>query len=265
LTYKKSTEVTISNKMRPTIKSIDAYSVDDVALWLFCQGMGEAAIASFRQNDIDGGMLATLTQEELVSDLGLTRLQAKKVQRSIEFTNGLARTDPVEIQELKSEVARLIKENEDLKDKISRIGSPPAPEESPIPVTTAVPIMTPSTSTPHGMHGGRANHHTTYTYHTAPTYATTTTHAGTPTSATTYCCTEAASPYVPQTSKPSKTTRVAKGAVTGAAGGAVKGAMKGAIVGAIVPGVSAGEGAKAGAAAGAATGGLKGIVRAARR
>jgi HAMP domain-containing protein len=250
--------------MKPTIKSIDAYSVDDVALWLFCQGMGEAAIASFRQNDIDGGMLTTLTQDELVNDLGLTRLQAKKVQRSIEFTQGLARADTRdEIQELKSEVSRLLKENEDLMDKISRIGSPPAPEVSTIPVTTAVPIMTPST--PHGMLGGGANHHTTNTYHTAPTYTTTTTHAGTPMTTTTSCCAESVSPYVPQTSKPSKTTRVAKGAVTGAAGGAVKGAMKGAIVGAIVPGVSAGEGAKAGAAAGAATGGLKGIVRAARR
>jgi SAM domain (Sterile alpha motif) len=244
--------------MKPTMKSIDSYSVDDVALWLFCQGMGETAIASFRQNDIDGGMLASLTQDELVKDLGLSRLQAKKVQRSIEFTQGLvaAPADPREIQELKSEVARLEKENADLKEKMSVIGSPPAPEDLTIPVTTAVPIMT--TTTPHGMH------HAAHPYHTGPT-CTTATHEGTPTSTTTYCCTEAGSPYVPQSSKPAKTTRVAKGAVTGAAGGAVKGAMKGAIVGAIVPGVSAGEGAKAGAAAGAATGGLKGIVRAARR
>lgn len=243
------------------MKSMDSYSVDDVALWLFCQGMGEAAIASFRRNDIDGGMLTTLTQDELVSELGLTRLQAKKVQRSIEFTQGLVGTELREIHELRSEVARLEKENEELRDKISKIGFSPAPDDSTIPVTTAVPIMTAH----HGTHSGRQmSHQAAYMYHPASPHATAT-HVGTPASTTTYCSTETVSPYAIQTSKPSKSATVAKGAVTGAAGGAVKGAMKGAIVGAIVPGVSAGEGAKAGAAAGAASGGLKGIVRAARR
>jgi SAM domain (Sterile alpha motif) len=197
--------------MKPFMKSIETYSVDDVALWLFCQGMGETAIASFRRNDIDGGMLTTLTQDELVNDLGLTQLQAKKVQRSIEFTLGLTAEGPPEIQELKLEVARLHKENEDLKDKLSKFGSPLAPEDSTIPVTTAVPIVTPSA--PNSVPSGRkTNHyHTAYAYHTAPTYPT-----AAPTGTTNHYCTETASPYVvPQTSKPSKSATVAKGAVRG--------------------------------------------------
>jgi hypothetical protein len=239
------------------MQPVSSYSVDDVALWLFCQGMGEAVIAAFRQNDVDGSTLVALTQEELVSELGLTRLQAKRVQRSIEFTEGIvASSSRSPTADLESEVARLQKENDDLKGQLQKLQSRAPSSSSTVPIAQAV-LLDP-------YHGGRhGNHHASpipYSTTTPPPCATTATQE----SPACYS-TPSTSPYPVQTSKPSKATGVATGAVTGAAGGAVSGAMKGAIVGAIVPGMSAGEGAKAGAAAGAAAGGLKGIVRAARR
>ena len=71
-----------------TMKPLSSYSIDEVAIWISCIGLSDKSVP-FRDNAIDGGMLVTLTFEDLTGDLGLTALQAKKVQRSIEFTLGL--------------------------------------------------------------------------------------------------------------------------------------------------------------------------------
>ena len=50
----------------------------DVITWLDSLELGHVA-ENFRLNAVDGGMMAELTSEELVTHLGLTPLQAKKI------------------------------------------------------------------------------------------------------------------------------------------------------------------------------------------
>ena len=50
-----------------------------VARWLPTQGLGHIS-HKFTENAVDGAFLQELTTEELVSELGLTQLQAKKVK-----------------------------------------------------------------------------------------------------------------------------------------------------------------------------------------
>ncbi len=55
-----------------------AWSVNDVCDWLLTLDLPHVQ-DNFRLNGVDGQFLATLTEEDLVQELGLTRLQARKV------------------------------------------------------------------------------------------------------------------------------------------------------------------------------------------
>ena len=55
-----------------------SWRVDDVVAYLRSLELGHLE-AAFRANGVDGPFLATLSEEDLVTELGLTRLQARKV------------------------------------------------------------------------------------------------------------------------------------------------------------------------------------------
>jgi len=55
-----------------------SWSVDHVLRWLGSLSLGHLG-ERFRENGVDGAFLSELELEELVSELGLTTLQAKKV------------------------------------------------------------------------------------------------------------------------------------------------------------------------------------------
>ena len=55
------------------------WTADDVATWLGQLELSHLA-PSFLDSAVDGALLSELTQEELVSELGLTKLQARKVK-----------------------------------------------------------------------------------------------------------------------------------------------------------------------------------------
>jgi hypothetical protein len=117
------------------MQTVAAYSVDDVALWLFCQGMGENISSMFRRNDVDGSMLVTLSFEKLVNELGLGRLQTKRVLRSIEFTQGIVASKSCSsTAELETEVAKLQNENDDLKIRLLKLQAQVQPSTSTVPV-----------------------------------------------------------------------------------------------------------------------------------
>jgi hypothetical protein len=118
------------------MKAIKDYDVDEVAIWLNCIGLGDHA-GPFRENDIDGKLLASLTSEDLTGDLGLSHLQAKKLQRHLEFTTELtgggggAQGDEAaaKIKELDAEVAQLKEENAQLKAATQdHKAAPPPPD-----------------------------------------------------------------------------------------------------------------------------------------
>ena len=51
-----------------------------VVLCLFCVFCGFVVAPSFRYNAVDGSFLSELSEPELVQELGLSNLQAKKVK-----------------------------------------------------------------------------------------------------------------------------------------------------------------------------------------
>ena len=55
-----------------------AWSIDDVVAYLGRLGLGHVSEA-FRANGVDGAFLDTLSEEDLVQELGLSKLQARKV------------------------------------------------------------------------------------------------------------------------------------------------------------------------------------------
>ena len=59
-------------------KQSTSQEVADVVAWLESLSLGHLS-ERFRENGVDGEFLTELTLEELESELGLTRLQAKKV------------------------------------------------------------------------------------------------------------------------------------------------------------------------------------------
>ena len=52
--------------------------MEDVCAWLATLSLGHLA-PRFRDNGVDGAFLSELTEDEMTSELGLTKLQAKKV------------------------------------------------------------------------------------------------------------------------------------------------------------------------------------------
>ena len=62
----------------PHLKAVQIPHIEDVVRYLDGLGLGHVA-NKFRENAVDGDFLATLCEEDLVAELGLTRLQARKV------------------------------------------------------------------------------------------------------------------------------------------------------------------------------------------
>jgi hypothetical protein len=73
--------------MPPPNLAVKDWSIEDVCSWI--SGLGLEAVApEFKKNAVNGADLACLSEQELQGDLGLTRLQAKKIR------NGLHEIDP---------------------------------------------------------------------------------------------------------------------------------------------------------------------------
>lgn len=62
----------------PEAKKVASWSVDHVLRWLQRLELGHLA-ERFRDNGIDGALLKDLTEQEFMSELGLTKLQARKL------------------------------------------------------------------------------------------------------------------------------------------------------------------------------------------
>ena len=56
-----------------------AWTVDDVCRYIIHLELGHV-IEAFRENGVDGRMLASLSEADLISELGLKPLQARKVK-----------------------------------------------------------------------------------------------------------------------------------------------------------------------------------------
>ena len=234
-------------------KPIENYSVDEVAIWLNCIGLGNK-VRSFKENSVDGLMLVNLSEQEMVRDLGLTHLQAKKVQQQLDFTKDITSSSSSErVHDLEAQVQSLRNQNAQLRQEVQRL----RPQEAEIPVVvgqpTGNPAYAPATATYGAPYGPNHCHNTYPTAQATPVQATPV--QATPTSTETE----------ENEKKDSKGRGMVGGMVGGAAGGAAKGAVKGAIFGAIVPGMTAGEGAAGGAAAGAAGGAMGGMFGGRRR
>merc|ERR1712151_1050348 len=59
-----------------------AWNVDQVVQFIETLGFGHI-VEAFRDNGVDGEMLAGLSEEELCAELKLTKLQAKKVRQRL--------------------------------------------------------------------------------------------------------------------------------------------------------------------------------------
>jgi len=118
-------------------KDPQEYSVDEVSIWLAAIGLGDKAEA-FKENAVDGAMLCTLETEDF-SELGLTSLQGKKVQRSLETTKEMfsAGGDPEALAALQKEVAALKEENAALKAQLEKYA--PKPKAAPAPAPAPPP------------------------------------------------------------------------------------------------------------------------------
>ena len=63
---------------QPVPKCRKNWSVEEVVAWLGTLSLPHLA-DRFRENGVDGELLSATSKEELISELGLTPLQAKKV------------------------------------------------------------------------------------------------------------------------------------------------------------------------------------------
>eukprot|EP00811_Abedinium_folium_P009881 NODE_19137_length_858_cov_5.344733.p1 GENE.NODE_19137_length_858_cov_5.344733~~NODE_19137_length_858_cov_5.344733.p1 ORF type:complete len:204 (+),score=70.14 NODE_19137_length_858_cov_5.344733:48-614(+) len=67
-----------SSMVPPPPGPVVSWGVDEVVQFIEGLGLGQKA-AKFREDAVDGGMLASLSEDDLVSELGLSKLQARKV------------------------------------------------------------------------------------------------------------------------------------------------------------------------------------------
>lgn len=114
------------------------FTVDEVCIWLAAIGLGAKA-PDFRNQQVDGGLLVMFGTAEF-ADLGVSAVDAMKIQRALAFANELAgsKNDVNEdrVKELEEENARLKREVDILKhqlDGISKPASAPAPAPAPAP------------------------------------------------------------------------------------------------------------------------------------
>ncbi|PRW57471.1 TKL kinase [Chlorella sorokiniana] len=62
---------------------LNSWSIEQVASWLASLGLPAEVQESFRRNAVDGGDLIGLSDEDLVSELGCTALQARKIRHQL--------------------------------------------------------------------------------------------------------------------------------------------------------------------------------------
>lgn len=126
---------------------LDQWSVDDVATWLCAIGLG-AHVSPFKENSVDGALLATLSKEDLQNDLGLSGIQAKKVLVELDFINGLTSgdgrgVDPAKVQSLKAQMAekddRIAQQDSRIAQLEQEIAALKAPPRAPAPTHHAAP------------------------------------------------------------------------------------------------------------------------------
>jgi hypothetical protein len=71
------------------MKKPSEYTGDEVCIFLNAIGLG-SKIGDFQENAIDGGMLVSLTDEDLQSDLGLSNLQVRKFRQQLDVATEIA-------------------------------------------------------------------------------------------------------------------------------------------------------------------------------
>jgi hypothetical protein len=133
------------------IKPVASWSDDEVATWLHCIDLDDK-IDAFKANAVDGGLLLTLDKEDLTGDLGLSGLQAKRLQQALEFTKSLPEGGgggdlSEEMQQLQIDNKGLeeqIKEKDakiqKLEKELAALKPPPqAPAPAPAPAPKAAP------------------------------------------------------------------------------------------------------------------------------
>eukprot|EP00529_Nitzschia_sp_RCC80_P033853 CAMPEP_0113485580 /NCGR_PEP_ID=MMETSP0014_2-20120614/24557_1 /TAXON_ID=2857 /ORGANISM="Nitzschia sp." /LENGTH=201 /DNA_ID=CAMNT_0000379231 /DNA_START=119 /DNA_END=724 /DNA_ORIENTATION=+ /assembly_acc=CAM_ASM_000159 len=131
-------------------KSPSQYSQEEVAIFLNSIGLG-SKIDGFKENGVDGGLLVTLTEDDLKNDLGLSNLQARKFLQSLDFAKSLSESGgggggaevsalKEENEKLKEEIHQLKMVNKDLHEKLAGTSAPPpAPAPKPAPAPAPAP------------------------------------------------------------------------------------------------------------------------------
>ena len=76
----RSTGCVVSNRNPAAKRGCHHWSVGDVVAFLHQLELGHVE-ELFRTNGVDGDMLKDMSEDDLRTELGLTRLQARKVQR----------------------------------------------------------------------------------------------------------------------------------------------------------------------------------------
>lgn len=137
------------------------YTQAEVNVWLNSVGLG-SKISVFQENAIDGAMLVTLSDADLMGDLGLSNLQARKFSQSLDFAKSLAEggggggADAISLQQenakLREEVSNLKAINKELQDQLMPPAPAPAPQAyapapqahapTPAPQRHGAPVMT---------------------------------------------------------------------------------------------------------------------------
>jgi len=177
------------NQEHRNIMKVSEFDLDEVCIFLTAIGLGEKAHL-FRDNNVDGDLLCSLSIEDLCSDLGLSSLQAKKLVRSMETENNEGGAPCASSEATLDHVKELETENAGLKAQIASLtadiqaaqGSQKAAmaaAKNPAPQAAPAPVPAPAKQAP----PPQQHHH-----------------------------------------------EVARGAAVGAAGGAAKGAIVGAIL-----------------------------------
>jgi hypothetical protein len=129
------------------MKKPSEYTIDEVCIFLNAVGLG-SKIGDFKENAIDGGMLVSLTDEDLASDLGLSNLQTRKLRQKLDLATEMAEGgggDPEAagiIAFLEEENAKLEKQVKELQDVVRALSGPqtaPAPAPAPKPAPAPAP------------------------------------------------------------------------------------------------------------------------------
>lgn len=130
------------------MKDPGSYDIEEVCLFINAIGLGKT-VDAFREAGVDGDILVSLSPEEFESELGLSKLQAKKVVKSIESTKAMAAGGGGgNTAALESEIANLKNENAALRAQLQEYQRARAPAPAPAPAYKAPPPTAPSQAPP---------------------------------------------------------------------------------------------------------------------